>query len=154
MKSYTYFLGLLLIVTACSGSGSKEKTTTEKIAEPVEQVAKAVETDLTSHPGFPLYKQHCLPCHQADGNGVPGMYPTLHNTEWVNGDVAELINIVVNGMDGEIEVNGEYYNTVMAPLPHLTDNEVADVLTYVRARFGTNASEVTVDDVKAVRNPS
>jgi len=58
----------------------------------------------------------------------------------------------VHGMDEEIEVNGEIYNTIMAPLPHLKDQEVADVLNYIRLKFGTSQEKISTEQVKTVRN--
>jgi glucose/arabinose dehydrogenase/mono/diheme cytochrome c family protein len=105
---------------------------------------------LAEHPGQKVYNVSCLPCHQADGNGVPGMHPPLRDTEWVNGEKDRLIRIVVQGMRGEIEVHGETYNSIMAPLSNLDAQQVADVLTFVRKSFGNNASEVTVEEVEQV----
>ena len=105
---------------------------------------------MADHPGRKVYNTACLPCHQADGNGVPGMHPPLRESDWVTGDKERLIRIVMEGMEGEIEVHGETYNSVMAPLNYLEPQQVADVLTYVRNSFGNRASEVTVDEVEEV----
>lgn len=157
MKKNTFLLLTLLVLSACSGNNEKTKIsspqTLQKEQTEMQAEMQTVVDDQPDHPGLPLYKLHCLPCHQADGNGVPGMYPSLQNTKWVNGDVATLLDIVVNGMDGEIEVNGEYFNSIMAPLPHLNDQEVASLLSYVRKEFGTDASEVSVSDIESIRNP-
>ena len=110
------------------------------------------EAVLADHPGKKVYDMACLPCHQADGNGVPGMHPPLRQTDWVTGDKERLIRIVVEGMEGEIEVHGQVYNSIMAPLAHLSPREIADVLTYVRGSFGNSASEVTVEEVTEVLN--
>ena len=101
--------------------------------------------------GREVYNQTCLSCHQADGAGVPRMTPTLHKTPWVEGDKKRLIAIVLNGLTGEIEVDGEFYNNTMPPFNTLTDQQVADVLTYVRNSFSNKASMVTAKEVKAVR---
>jgi len=139
----------VLLVT-CGGSSDKSNTAGKS---PLAENTTGIEVadDLASHPGEPLYKKHCLVCHQADGSGVPGIFPPLNDTEWVNGDNATLISIVLHGMDGKIEVNGEIYNAIMAPLPHLSDQEVADVLNYVRKRFGSTPPDIQVDDVAMVR---
>lgn len=101
--------------------------------------------------GKKVYESTCLACHQGNGSGVPGMNPPLKQTKWVIGDKDTLINIVLNGMDEEIEVNGEYYDNVMPPQSHLKDQQIADVLTYVRNSFGNKASAVTEADVKKLR---
>src|SRR5690606_12001881 len=105
-----------------------------------------------NHPGKKVYDSVCLACHMADGSGVPGMHPPLIQTDWVNGDKERLIEITLNGMSGKIEVNGETYNSIMPPHSHLSDKQIADVLTYIRQSFGNNASEITVPEVQKVRN--
>ncbi|MEO0640706.1 MAG: cytochrome c, partial [Bacteroidota bacterium] len=67
------------------------------------------------------------------------------------GDKERLIGVLLNGMQGEIEVNGETYNNVMASYATLKDEEIAAVLTYVRSNFGNEASAVTASEVAAVR---
>jgi len=101
--------------------------------------------------GGKVYYEQCLSCHQADGGGVQKMNPTLIKTKWVLGDKTQLIQIVLNGMNGKTEINGDTYQNVMAPHSDLTDQQIADVLTYVRNSFGNKASAVSVLQVKAVR---
>ena len=101
--------------------------------------------------GKTVYNQFCLACHQADGSGVPALNPPLIKTKWVLGDKKELIKIVLNGMNEEIEVDGESFQNAMPAHSFLTDKQVADVLTYVRNDFGNKASAVTVAEVKTVR---
>ncbi len=102
--------------------------------------------------GKNVYETYCLSCHQADGSGVPRLNPPLSKVKYVTGDKKELITIIMNGLDKEIEINGEFYSNVMAPHDFLKDQEIADVLTYVRNSFGNKASAVTVAEVKAVRS--
>ena len=101
--------------------------------------------------GKQVYLQICLACHQVDAGGVQGMTPTLVKTTYVLGPKTPLIKIVLNGMTGAITVNGDDFHNVMAPHSDLTDQQIADVLTYVRNSFGNKASAVTVAQVKAVR---
>lgn len=101
--------------------------------------------------GKTVYSTYCLACHQADGSGVPGLNPPLIKTKWVLGEKKQLITVILKGMDEPIEVNGEEYNNVMASHAFLKDQEVADVLNYVRNSFGNKASGITAADVKAVR---
>ena len=100
--------------------------------------------------GKQVYLQQCLACHQADALGVSGMNPPLVKTKFVLGDKPTLVKIVLNGMTG-IEVEGEDYPGVMAPHSDLTDQQIADVLTYVRNSFGNKATAVTAVQVKTVR---
>jgi mono/diheme cytochrome c family protein len=101
--------------------------------------------------GQQVYLQQCLACHQADAAGVQGMNPPLIKTKQILGDKPTLVKIVLNGMTGEVEINGDTYHNVMAPHSELTDLEIADVLTYVRNSFGNKASAVTAAEVKAIR---
>lgn len=111
------------------------------------QAPKPVTTDA----GKKLYIKSCMVCHQADGAGVPGLNPPLGKTDWVTGDKKRLINVVLKGLETEIEVNGEVYANPMPAQPQLTDQEIADVLTYIRNNFGNKASAVTPAEVKAQR---
>ena len=101
--------------------------------------------------GKQVYLEQCLACHQVDGTGVPGMNPPLTQTKWVLGDKTTLVQIVLKGMTGDVEINGETFRNVMAPHSELTDQQIADVLTYVRSSFGNNAKAITAAEVKAIR---
>jgi mono/diheme cytochrome c family protein len=105
----------------------------------------------SSLPGEKVYKQYCISCHQADGGGVPNMNPPLINTTYVLGDKEHLIKILLKGLNENIEIDGETFTNPMPALNILKDQEIADVLTYVRNSFGNKASAVTAAEVKAVR---
>jgi len=105
----------------------------------------------TKFPGEIVYKKYCISCHQPDGGGVPHMNPPLINTSYVLGDKEQLIKIVLNGLQNT-KIDNKTYTNPMPPLKALKDQEIADVLTYVRNSFGNKASAVTAAEVKAVRN--
>lgn len=98
-----------------------------------------------------LYKKYCLVCHQSDGGGVMGLNPPLIKTDYVLGDQKRLINIILKGLNQDIEIDGETYANPMPALAHLSDQEVADVLSFVRNNFGNKASVITPAQVKSVR---
>jgi mono/diheme cytochrome c family protein len=98
-----------------------------------------------------VYKSICLACHMADGLGVPHMNPTLSNTTYILGDKKTLIKIVLNGFKEDVEINGQKYANNMTPHSNLKDQQIADVLTFVRRSFGNKASRVTASEVKKVR---
>ena len=98
-----------------------------------------------------VYDKYCLACHQADGSGVPGLYPPIKNTEWVTGDKETLVKIILEGMKDEIEVNGIIYSNEMPAQNYLTDREIADVLTYIRSNFENKADSVSAAFVKSLR---
>lgn len=101
--------------------------------------------------GKKIYTLNCLTCHQADGGGVPNMNPPLIKTSYVLGDKNKIIQIVLKGFNESVEINGDTYTNVMPPQASLTDQEVADVLTYVRNNFGNKATAIKAADVKKVR---
>jgi mono/diheme cytochrome c family protein len=101
--------------------------------------------------GQTLYQANCLACHQADGRGVPGLNPPLAKSDWVAGDLARLVGVLLNGQQGPITVNGERYNGVMPKQAHLTNEELAQLLTYVRNSFGNQLGPVNLEQVQALR---
>jgi len=98
-----------------------------------------------------VYTNICLACHMADGGGVQNMNPPLINTTYVLGDKTRLVKIVLNGFKEDVEINGQTYSNNMTPHSDLKDQQIADVLTYVRKSFGNKASVVTALEVKKVR---
>jgi len=103
-------------------------------------------------PGKKVFETFCATCHMKSGKGAPGMNPPLIDTEWVLGDKERLIKIVLNGMSDPIEIKGEIYQNVMASHSWLTDQQIADVLSYVRNSWGNSASIITAEEVSAVRS--
>ena len=100
--------------------------------------------------GKALFQQHCFLCHQANGQGAPGVFPPLAKSDFLMADKARSIRILCEGLNGEITVNGTKYNGLMPPST-LNDAEVAEVLTYARNEWGNTGDAVTADEVKAVR---
>ena len=101
-----------------------------------------------------VFKKYCISCHQADGGGVPNMNPPLIQTTFVLGDKGKLIKIVLNGLKN-VDIDGDSYNNPMPALGAvLKDQQIADVLTYVRNSFGNKASGITAQEVKTVRDSS
>jgi mono/diheme cytochrome c family protein len=94
----------------------------------------------------------CTQCHQADGKGLAGQFPPLANSEWVNGDERTLAAILINGIQGDFTVAGQKYNSQMpAWKDNYNDEEIAAVLTYIRASFGNKSGPVSKALVEAVR---
>ena len=101
--------------------------------------------------GQKLYEQYCLTCHQADGSGVPKMNPPLINTSYVTGDKKKLVQWVLKGSTENVPIDGKYYSNNMPPQANLKDEEIADILTYIRNSFGNKASAITPAEVKDIR---
>lgn len=137
-----------------SGNASESNNQPNSDAKPAAEESPVASAALTQklETGKTVYSQYCIACHQQDGGGVPGAFPPLQETEWVNGETDTLISIVLNGLQGEITVKGEKYNQVMTPHNFLSDDEIAGVLTYVRQSFGNNSSEISVEEVTRIRN--
>jgi glucose/arabinose dehydrogenase/mono/diheme cytochrome c family protein len=143
--------------------GDKENFGEEQLAEMKRQKAESsniktpdeIEDNLQKGEvagGEKIYVTYCSPCHQRDGKGASGRFPPLAGTDWVTGSKERLIGIILNGLEGPIEVNGEPYNNSMPQHSFLKDEEVASVLTYIRQNFGNNAGAINVEEVKEVRN--
>ena len=119
-------------------------------------VQKTVETEETVSEallaGKAVYDSYCLTCHMSNGMGAPGMNPPLAGTDWVLGDKGRLIKVVLQGLDEQVEIQGEFYQNVMASHAFLSDQQIADVLTFVRQSFGNDANEVKPEEVRKVRN--
>ncbi len=107
---------------------------------PPEPVATSVAERIDL--GRNIYTQSCFACHQANGEGVVGIFPPLATSDYLNANVDRSIDVVIQGLSGEITVNGEKYNNVM-PAQHLTDEQVANVLTYIYSNWGNKAQEIT-----------
>ena len=103
-------------------------------------------------PGQAIYEALCLNCHQASGQGLTGVYPPLAKSEWVAGDPQALIKLTIHGLAGPTKVLGKDYGLVPMPPMGLDDQQLADVLTYVRTAFGNSAPAVTPAEVNAVRD--
>ncbi|MBL7696508.1 MAG: PQQ-dependent sugar dehydrogenase [Chitinophagaceae bacterium] len=101
--------------------------------------------------GWKLYSIYCKNCHQSNGKGDNNRFPPLAGSEYVTGDKERLIKILLNGLQGEITVNGKKYNGLMPPFNHLDDHALASILTNIRSRYNNNASAVTSEEVKSVR---
>jgi len=104
--------------------------------------------------GKKVYSGNCANCHQSSGEGQPGAYPSLVNSEWVLGSKERLAAIMLHGISGPITVKGASYGTQVMPgwSTVLTDDKIANVLTYLRASWGNTAGPVSADEVSAARD--
>ncbi|WP_162416020.1 copper-containing nitrite reductase [Cyclobacterium roseum] len=100
--------------------------------------------------GKKLYMQACFACHQTDGQGVPNAFPPLADADYLNADPERAIDVLLNGLSGEITVNGKNYNSIM-PAQQLTNEEVANVLTYVYHSWGNNGTVISPEMVQSRR---
>lgn len=99
-----------------------------------------------------VYKANCITCHQINGQGVPGSFPPLAGSSWVNGEASIPIRIVLHGLQGSLTVSGQTYNGAMpAWQTILSDEQIAGVVSYIRSEWGNTAGPVTVDEVARLR---
>lgn len=101
--------------------------------------------------GKTLYMGTCSACHQSEGQGMPSAFPPLAKSDFLLADKKRSIAIVLNGLNGPVSVAGKEYNSVMPPLSHLPDDDIANILTYVRNAWGNSGDAVTRAEVTAVR---
>lgn len=94
-----------------------------------------------------VYNQNCLACHQENGMGIPNAFPPLAKSDYLMADRKRAIRLVKNGLEGPITVNGNLYNSAM-PALGLSDDDIANVVTYIMNSFGNKADMVTQDEVK------
>lgn len=115
--------------------------------------ANAADKAAAIKAGGAVYAKYCKTCHQATGVGMPGVYPPLAGSDYIKTkDKKVIIDNVVNGMKGEITVNGKKYKNVMTPLPkQYTDEDAANVITYVMNSWGNSGPIITAAEVKKIR---
>ncbi len=101
--------------------------------------------------GLAVYSRTCIACHQPTGKGLAPVFPSIAGVPIVNGDATLPIKFILHGLMGPITVDGVTYNSMMPPVAGVSDQDIADVLTYVRQSFGNKSNSVTPDQVKAVR---
>jgi|UniRef100_UPI0037853198 mono/diheme cytochrome c family protein/glucose/arabinose dehydrogenase len=101
--------------------------------------------------GKTIYATLCAACHQPHGFGLDGLAPPLVDSEWVLGKPEVLARIVMHGLAGPVKVSGRTYNLAMPPLPQLTDEDIAGVLTYIRREWEHTAGAMETKSVTAIR---
>lgn len=128
------------------GPGIQTMPTTDEVKEsdiPAKSFAEQMEY------GKQIYGQTCIACHQAEGQGIPSAFPPLAKSDYLNANVDRAIGAVLHGLTGEITVNGVKYNSIMTK-QMISQEEVANVLTYVYNSWGNNKTVVTPAMVKKV----
>jgi nitrite reductase (NO-forming) len=103
--------------------------------------------------GKRVFTNVCAACHQASGAGIAGAFPPLVKSDYLNADKARAIRAVAEGLEGEIRVNGQTFNSTMPSLD-LSDEDVANVLTYVYNSWNNAGHEVTPAEVAKARSPA
>jgi nitrite reductase (NO-forming) len=142
---------------AAAGGSEAEKRVNSLKAQVAEEIRSnpkiaGLTKEIQVAKGKSVYMQTCFVCHQPDGVGVINQIPPLAKSDFLAGLTKDdYIRGVVMGRNGQITVNGKSYNATMVPLNYLSDEQVANVLTYVRNSFGNNGDAISIEDVKKVR---
>lgn len=150
----TALVSMATVLAGCNIDGFFTKYGDDPVwVDPNAAAAAASATADAGGPGKAIYGRICAACHLGTGKGVPGNnIPPLAGSAIAQGDAVKPIAIVLHGLRGPIERGGVAINGQMAPWKdQLNDQEIADVLTYVRSNFGNSGGAVTADEVASVR---
>ncbi len=101
--------------------------------------------------GRQLFTGTCSVCHQSNGEGLANVFPPLAKSDYLAADPQRAISVVTHGLAGKVTVNGAEYDSVMPPMAQLTDDEVANILTYVLNSWGNPGGRITKEDVAKER---
>lgn len=140
---------------ASAAGSAASKREAELMAAKQEAIESNPEIAEISHEirmerGKKVYLTACFACHQADGKGLPAIFPPLANSDYMKADKERAIRAVVKGLSGPITVNGKPYNNMMPP-QDFSDEQIADVMTYVMNAWGNEFGSVTKEEVRNVR---
>ncbi|MBP8778450.1 MAG: cytochrome c [Alicycliphilus sp.] len=115
-----------------------DQRTRAELSGPVAAAGGAVD-------GKALYAAQCAACHQATGAGLPGVFPPLDGSEWVQGEPRVLANILLHGITGEITVKGNKYQGAMPAFPQLSDAELAGIASFIRSNWSNKAEPLQAE---------
>ena len=101
--------------------------------------------------GQALFTGTCSTCHQANGEGMAGVFPPLAKSDYIAANPKVLAQVILHGLQGPVKVNGTDYNSVMPPMNQLTDDEVANIATYVLNSWGNPGGRVTKEEAATIR---
>ncbi len=104
--------------------------------------------------GKALFAGTCSACHQPDGRGLEGVFPPLAKSDYIAADPHRVPHILLGGLSGKITVNGRDYDSVMPPMNQLTDDEIANIATFVLNSWGNPGGRVTKAEAAAIRAQS
>jgi len=134
-KKFKYIIASLLVVVFIISSGFNNN----RLGNPKD--------------GKVIYKKNCSVCHRKNGKGIPNTFPPLAKSDYLtNHSKEDIISIVLKGQKGKLKVNGKTYNNVMLPLKHLSNEDIAAVLTYISNNFGNKGSNYTPIEIEQVRS--
>ncbi len=166
MKKINYFSILLIPALAfalqsCGGTDTTQSSSAESAAQVSTEVATETAQATQEAPaeavadanpyaqGEAIYNAKCIVCHQANGEGIPGAFPPLKNSDYLLADKVRAVAQALNGSNHEITVNGSKYSAPMPPQVD-THEEAVAVINYVLNAWGNNGGTVTLEEVKDI----
>ncbi len=131
----------------------------DRVAPNLDAVSKAAsakaEGNLTIEEqimaGELLFAGTCSTCHQGNGEGLAGVFPPLAKSSFIADYPERLSEVILHGLQGSVTVNGQDYNSVMPPMSQLTDDEVANIATYVLNSWGNPGGAVSKEEAAEMR---
>jgi nitrite reductase (NO-forming) len=109
--------------------------------------AGALTVDEQVKAGQALFAGTCSTCHQATGEGLEGVFPPLAKSSYIAADPKKMVDVILHGLSGPVTVNGKDYNSVMPPMTQLTDDEIANISTYVLNSWGNPGGKIDKAEV-------
>lgn len=126
------------------GTGIRVTEQPQRLLAPAKSKSESIKR------GEGVYKTNCMACHQPTGLGIPNAFPPLAKADYLNKDKIRTIKTVTGGLQGKVVVNGQEYDGVM-PAWNLSDEDIANVLTFIYNSWGNSGKQVTPDEVKTHR---
>ena len=141
---------------ASDAGSAASKREAELVAEKATAIASNpqianITKEIQLERGKKVFLSSCFACHMANGEGLPNVFPPLAGSDFLKADKDRAIKIVLKGLSGPITVNGKPYNNLMPP-QEFTDDQVADVLTYVMNTWNNDFGTVNAAEVRRVRS--
>jgi len=145
----TAFISMTMLSCVSDGAKNVTETVNKGTTEVVEtEIIKELVATVDYSAGKEVYGKTCKACHQATGKGIPTAFPPLAKSDYLLEDKNRAIKIVLEGLTGEVTVNGNTFNGTMTPQA-ISDQEVVDVMNYVLNSWGNEGGEITLEDVAA-----
>lgn len=136
--------GYILLSDSFGIAALGDRRTMADLAGPVRAAGASVD-------GKQVFTANCVACHQAGGTGLPGVFPPLDGSEWVAGKERVVANILLHGINGELQVKGATYKGSMPSFKQLGDEELAAVASYVRSSWSNKAPAIKPEVFAAER---
>ena len=150
MKKHLLIVFVFIMLGSCNSSEKKTTIVEVSITEVNKEAQKDPELEASIDRGKEIYTDFCMSCHMPNGKGVPKAFPPLAASDYLMNKRVESIRSIKYGQSGEIKVNGDIYNNVMAPLG-LEDEEIADVMNYITNSWcNSNDKIITPEEVSEI----